>query len=106
MKFLTQDDAYAIAKKLQVVPVPGRKHDNVDFFYNNKLIFSFGIRRSSREVQHNYIPCQMKISQKECRLFRNCDLSLDSYIESLKQKQFITVADSPTLPLSGTQKPN
>jgi hypothetical protein len=90
MKFLTQDDAEAIAKKLQVVPEPGTRHDNVYFYYKNKLIFSFGIRRSSREVPHNYIPIQMKISQKECRSFRRCDISLEAYIETLKLKQFIT----------------
>jgi hypothetical protein len=90
MKPLTRDDAQAIAGKLQAVQEVGRKHDNAKFYYNKKLIFSFGIRRGSGDLPHSYIPFQMKISQKECRLFRKCDISLAAYIETLRAKQIIT----------------
>jgi hypothetical protein len=32
----------------------------------------------------------MKISQKECRLFRRCDISREEYIEILRTKGAIT----------------
>ena len=90
MKFLTQEDAAAIAAKLKAEREWGRKHEIVRFRYNNRIIFEFGIRRGSRELPHNFIPNQMKISQKECRLFRKCDISLGAYIEILKAKRVIT----------------
>ena len=74
--FLTQDDADAVARKLKADREPGRGHEIVKFRYGGKLIFQYGIRRSSKEVSHSYIPLQMKISQKECRLFRKCDITV------------------------------
>jgi len=90
VKFLTQEDAAAIAAKLHAERECGRRHEIVRFRYNSKLIFEFGIRRGSGELPHNFIPYQMKISQKECRLFRTCDISFEKYIEILKSKNVIT----------------
>lgn len=90
MKFLTQEDASAIADKLKAERVPGRGHELVRFRYNNRLIFQFGIRRSSKEAPHNYIPLQMGISQKQCKLFRKCDITVEQYIKTLRLKGIIT----------------
>jgi len=90
MKPLNREDAEAIATKLRAVRDTGaRKHETVRFFYREKLIFSFGIRRGSGELPHSYIPNQMKISQKECRTFRQCNMSLEKFIEILRVKQII-----------------
>jgi len=93
VKFLTQEDASAIAKKLQAEREPGRSHEIIRFRRNNRIIIQFGIRRASKEVPHNYIPFQMKISQGECRRFRKCDISLEQYVEILRTKGVI--ADPP-----------
>jgi hypothetical protein len=90
VKFITQEDAVAIAVKLQAEREWGRKHEIARFRHNNKIIFQFGIRHGSRELPHGHIPNQMKISQKECRLFRKCDITLEQYIEILKEKGFIS----------------
>lgn len=89
MKFLTQEDASAIADKLKAERVRGRRHELVRFHHKNRLIVQFGIRRSSKEVSHGYIPLQMKISQRECRLFRDCTISLEDYINILTSKGVI-----------------
>jgi hypothetical protein len=90
VKFFTQEDAAAVAKKLNAECVPGaRGHERVRFWHDGKLIFQFGIRRGSKELPHSFIPFSMKISQKECRLFRKCDISLEQYIEILKAKGHI-----------------
>jgi hypothetical protein len=47
-------------------------------------------RRGCKEKGHGYIPFQMKISQKECREFRNCTISLDDYVQLLISKGVIT----------------
>jgi hypothetical protein len=91
VKYLTQEDASAIAHKLKAERIPdARGHERVRFWYNGKIIFQFGIRRGSKELPHSFIPFQMKISQKDCRLFRACNISLEAYIEILKSKGFIT----------------
>ena len=88
---LTADDAGAIAAKLGAERIGERtRHEIVKFRHNGRLIFTFGIRRSSKDKGHNFIPRQMQISQMECRTFRDCSLSLDAYIEILRAKGFIT----------------
>jgi hypothetical protein len=92
---LTADDAVAIANKLVAERQTGRKgHENVIFRYNGIMIFRFGIRRGSGDKGHNFIPNQMYISQKECRTFRQCDMSLEKYIEILKAKRIIVDQDT------------
>ncbi len=90
MRFLTQSDAWAIQEKLRAEVEPGaRKHDLVKFRHDGRIIFSFGIRRGSKELPHTYIPLQMKLSQKQCREFRECSLTLEAYLQILKSKNLI-----------------
>jgi len=87
LKQLVQSDAWAIQEKLKAeVDSSARKHVLVKFRHNGMLIFQFGIRRGSKELPHEFIPNQMKISQKECREFRQCSMTLDAYIEILTSK--------------------
>ena len=53
------------------------------------MVIQFGIRRGSGELGHGHIPNDMKISQKECKEFRKCNISVDQYIEILKSKNLI-----------------
>ena len=90
MKFqVTQEDAIAIKDKLQAEVTPKTNHDVVIFRHDGKIIFTFGIRRGSKELPHPHIHLQMFLSQKQCRLFRQCDISLQEYIAMLKEKQKI-----------------
>jgi hypothetical protein len=86
----TADDAKAISDKLGAVHERGRSgREGVEFYYNGKVIVRFGIRRGSGDHGHNFIPRHMHLSQKDCRLFRKCDISLEKYIQILKEKQVI-----------------
>lgn len=87
MKYqITQEDALVIKDKLQAEVVAKTKHDVVVFRHAGKFIFSFGIRKGSKELPHPHIPFQMFLSQKDCRLFRQCDITVGQYIEILKSK--------------------
>ena len=91
MKQLVQSDAWAIQEKLKAeVDDSARKHTLVKYRYNGILVFQFGIRRGSKESGHGYIPNQMKLSQKECREFRQCKITVDAYVDILKSKGCVT----------------
>lgn len=91
MKKLVQEDAWAIQKKLKAeVDHSSKHHIQVKFWYNGILVIQFGIRRGSGELGHGHLPKDMQISQKECRTFRQCGMSVEKYIEILKGKGFIT----------------
>lgn len=84
---LTQDDAREIAKKLKAEIERRRRHDLAVFRHGGKRIAHFGISRSSKEQSHDYIPNQLHITQKQCREFRECPLTLEGYIEILASKE-------------------
>ena len=87
---LIASDGWAIQKKLDAeVDNSARRHILVKFWHNGVLAIQFGIRRGSGELGHGHIPKDMKISQKECKEFRQCSLSLEAYVEILKSKGII-----------------
>ncbi len=87
MKFTnTQEDGYAIKKKLDAEVVSKKEHDFVIFRHLGKIVISFGIRRGSKELPHPHICKQMFLSPKDCRLFRECHISVLEYIEILRAK--------------------
>ncbi|HEY1716668.1 MAG TPA: hypothetical protein VGH42_00045 [Verrucomicrobiae bacterium] len=90
MKQLVQSDAWAIQEKLKAeIDNSARRHILIKFWHNGVLAIQFGIRRGSGELGHGYIPKEMKISQKECREFRKCNISVEAYVEILKSKGHI-----------------
>lgn len=96
MKKLVQDDAWAIQKKLNAdVEVGSRIHTRVRFFHNGKLAIQFGISRGSKELGHGHLPKEMKISQKECREFRQCNITVEQYVKMLQDKGHIAKPDAP-----------
>lgn len=59
----TAEDARAIADKLEAVHNRGRNaHEGVEFYYEGRLIFSFGICRGSKDQGHNFIPRNMHLT--------------------------------------------
>jgi hypothetical protein len=87
---LIASDGWAIQKKLGAeVDNSARRHILVKFWYNGVMVIQFGIRRGSGELGHGHIPNDMKISQKECKEFRKCNISVEQYIEILKGKNLI-----------------
>jgi len=90
LKQLVQSDAWAIQEKLKAeIDNSARRHILIKFWHNGVLAIQFGIRRGSGELGHGYIPKEMKISQKECREFRKCNISVEAYVEILKSKGHI-----------------
>jgi len=79
-------DGWAIKEKLGAEVVAKRKHDFVNFRYGGKIVVSFGICRGSKELPHRHIHLQMFLTSKECRLFRECTITVEKYIEILKAK--------------------
>ena len=59
MAMFNQDDAWAIAEKLEAKIESGRAHELAVFRYQGKRIADFGIRRASREKGHDYIPKEL-----------------------------------------------
>jgi hypothetical protein len=83
---INQEDSLAIKDKLKAEVVPKKDHDFVRFSHEGKLIFWFGVRRGSRALPHPHVSRQMFLSQKECRLFRECTISVEEYIQILRSK--------------------
>ena len=86
---LNQDDAEAIAKKLKASFAPGRKHELAQIYYAGKLIASFGIRRASKDIGHDYIPNQIHVSMHQAKSLAKCTMSYDDWVARLKEKALI-----------------
>ena len=83
---LTQGDARKIAKKIEAEIEIRGSHDIAVFRYEGKRITQFGIRRSSKDVPHDYISNQLFVTYKQCCALRDCPLSLDGYVKILREK--------------------
>ena len=82
-----KDDAEAIATKWGASVVPKQKHDIVQFWYQNKLVGWYGIRRGSRrDASHDYVPEQMKLSPRQCRDFKDCTKNRNDIISIWREK--------------------
>jgi len=94
----TQKHAQFIAKKLGCSFREGKAHQYADLFEQGKLIASFGIRRSSKEVGHGYIPRDLNITQKQCRDLHACTFSKEEYLEVLREKNLLSGPSSKAEP--------
>ena len=93
----TQEDAEAIAKKLDCASYEGRAHKYYELFINDRLITRFGVRRASREKGHWHLPRELHLTQKQCRDLSVCPLTKEEYLELLKEKGLL-----PSEPSSAT----
>ena len=89
MAMFNQDDAWAIAEKLEAKIESGRAHELAVFRYQGKRIADFGIRRASQEKGHDYIPKELFLTPRQCRDFRRCSMTLKAYVELLVEKGHI-----------------
>lgn len=83
---LTADDGYKIAKKVGAKPEDKREHERVSIVIRGTYIGSYGIRRGSRELPHDYIAKQIGLTTREARDLSLCPLSLEAYIKLLEDR--------------------
>jgi hypothetical protein len=85
----TQEDAEAIADKLDCTPYEGRSHKYFRLFVDDMLITKFGVRRASKEKGHGHLPRDLHITQKQCKDLSQCPLSKDEYLQILRDKKLL-----------------
>jgi hypothetical protein len=83
---LTKRDAENIGKKLRAEYKPGGNHTRATFRFGGIHILTFGIRHG-RTVGHDHLQRELHINLRQCQDLGNCPLSLEKYIEILKDKQ-------------------
>ena len=90
MRDITKDHADKIRRKLKMKVKSGSKHDIAQFWYNKKIICSFGIRRGSkRNIQHSFIPDQIHVSHSQALALAQCPMSRDEWIQLMVEKGVI-----------------
>jgi hypothetical protein len=82
-------DARAIAKKLQASLKNGRDHELARIYYDGKLVAQFGIRRSSKDVGHDFIPGQIHVTRNQARLLADCPMSFEEWVSVMKGRGLI-----------------
>ena len=85
----TQDDAEAIAKKLECTPDERKGHKYYELFVQGRLVTRFGVRRASREKGHGHLPHDLHITQKQCRDLSDCPLRREEYLQILRDKNLL-----------------
>ena len=83
---LTADDGYKIATKVGATPKDKRNHERVTVVIRGQVIGSYGIRRGSRELGHDFIAGQIGLTQREARDLSLCPLTLEEYIKLLESR--------------------
>ncbi len=83
---LTSKEAEQIADKLGAEIQKKRLHDVAIIRWQGKMVASYGIRRSSKAVGHDYIPTQIFLSTRETLNLAKCPLSRDGYFDILRSK--------------------
>jgi hypothetical protein len=86
---LTTSHAEQIAAKLGITPKKGRKHERVYIRWAGRIIASYGLRRGSRELSHDYVAEQIFITRRQALDLARCPLSRDDYFELLRIKGHI-----------------
>lgn len=83
---LTADDGYKIATKVGATPKDRRNHKRVTIVLHGQVIGSYGIRRGSHELGHDFIAGQIGLTQREARDLSLCPLTLQEYIKLLESR--------------------
>jgi hypothetical protein len=86
VRTFTQVHAQRIAEKLEADFRQGKSHKIATICYCGHVVAEYGIRRSSREVGHNFIPKDLHVSRRETEGLAQCWLSKDDYFELLRQQ--------------------
>lgn len=84
---LTARDGWKIARKLGAEITEGRNHTRVLVVIDDVVVGSYGVSRSSREGNHDYIARQIGgISARQARDPSRCPLSKEDYVEIIRDK--------------------
>jgi hypothetical protein len=89
MRQIDYDLALKIAKKLEAILSQGSAHQLAEVYHNGVVVSSFGLRRSSKSVGHDYIPRDIHTSMHRAKLLGRCPLSKADYIKELQKKGLI-----------------
>ena len=84
---LTAQDGLKIARKLGAEVAEGRNHTRVLVVIDNVVIGRYGVSRSSRETNHDYIAKQIgRISARQAMQLSRCPLSKEEYVKIIQHK--------------------
>jgi hypothetical protein len=102
---ITQEVADKIRQKLcgSEKPKTTSGHDVYPIRLDGLVVGRVSIRRSSKEVGHDYIPGDINVSMRFAKEIGTCHKNLDDYIECLRDKGLIAEKPQATLP---APKPN
>ncbi len=87
-RIITKELAIDIAKKLsaQKVSKKNRPHDDYVVYFQGRLVARFGIRRGSeKDAGHDHIPGAIHLGPHEARLFGQCDITYDAWVERMRE---------------------
>ncbi len=82
----TQREARAIAAKLNAEIKTRRRHDQAVIRYGGLIIATYGIRRGSQAVGHDYIPRQLYVSRQQALDLAQCPLDKNGYFAILREQ--------------------
>ena len=83
---ITKELALRIVKKLDAVNVSdsGDEHDTYFVYHNNRMVASFGIRRSSQKNKgHDHIPKELQVGPNFAKQLAQCTKSKTDYLRQI-----------------------
>jgi hypothetical protein len=96
---ITKVHAEAIAAKLSAEVRKGGAHDLAIVWYRGVRIANFGIRHGSRRnAGHGHVPKQLFISPYKCRELAVCTLTVDQWLQILRDLKKLPEDDSEEQP--------
>jgi hypothetical protein len=96
MSTLTAAEAEQIAAKLNATLENRRGHKVAYVWWQGRIIATYGIRRSSGEVGHDYIPRQLFITMREALNLARCPLSKEEFFKLLKARSKLPIIEVAT----------
>jgi hypothetical protein len=104
---ITQDQADKIRLKLCGAEKPKTTggHDVYSIRHEGQVVGKISIRRSSKEVGHDYIPREINVPMRFAKEIGVCHKNLDDYIECLRGKGLIATKTQSILPPPKTRYP-
>jgi hypothetical protein len=91
-RIITKELALKIASKLkaQKSSKKGRPHDDYPVFYNGRLVAKFSVRHGSGKDQgHDFVSHAFHLPPREAKLFGQCHMKYDEWVEKMRQKRII-----------------
>ena len=89
---LNQQDAHAVARKLEAEIITRRKaHDLALVYHQGLVVAKFGIRRGRKDLGHDHIMADIHLSPREAKQLASCIISRDGWIERMIEKGHLPV---------------